>query len=167
MTSLKRILVVLTALATPAALLADQPAVRVEPATLHGPRPLEEQTATAVVRDYLESWESLRGALGQNRADLLDPDFVGIARDKLANAIQEQSALGMRTRYLDKSHDLRIVFYSPEGLSVQLVDNVEYDVQVLDHEKLLTSQHVHARYIVVLTPAEMRWRVRIFQEERE
>lgn len=167
MTYVKRFLVLVAALAMPTGLWADQPTVRVEPSNLNGPRQLQEQTATAVVRDYLESWGSLRVALSQNRADILEPDFVGIARDKLANAVHEQSALGMRTRYLDKSHDLRIVFYSPEGLSVQLVDNVEYDVQVLDHDKLLTSQHVHARYVVVLTPAELRWRVRIFQEEPE
>jgi hypothetical protein len=44
-----------------------------------------------------------------------------------------------------------------------LTDNVDYDVQVVDHDKVTTTQRVSARYIVVLTPAEVRWRVRVFQ----
>jgi hypothetical protein len=43
------------------------------------------------------------------------------------------------------------------------VDNVEYEVQVLDHGKIQTTQTAHARYVVVMTPAEVRWRVRVFQ----
>jgi hypothetical protein len=140
-----------------------QTSVRVEPANLQGPRPLQEQTGTAAIRDYLQSWKSLRISLEQNRADLLDPDFVGTARDKLTRTIQEQAELGIRTSYQDRSHDLQIVFYSPEGLSMELIDKVEYDVQVFDHEKLQTTQRVNARYLVILTPAEVRWRVRIFQ----
>jgi hypothetical protein len=47
------------------------------------------------------------------------------------------------------------------------VDTVEYDVQILDHEKIQTTQHVRARYVAVLTPTEVRWKVRIFQAEPE
>ena len=165
MTMIKSLLITFTLFAMPFAGWADHTAVRVEPSNLQGPRPLQKQTATAVIRDYLQSWHSLRAALEQNRADLLDPDFVGTARDKLTDAMHEQAKLGIRTRYQDRAHDLQIVFYSPEGLSIQLIDNVEYDEQVLDHDRVLTTQHVRARYIVVLTPAEMRWRVRIFQAE--
>ena len=142
---------------------AAQAAVRVEPATLQTPRPLPEQTGTAAIRDYLKSWQSLRAALEQNRSDLLDPSFVGTARDKLSETIQQQAALGIRTRYQDSSHDIQIVFYSPEGLSIELTDRVEYDVQVLDHDRVNTIQHMSARYVIVLTPAEVRWRVRVFQ----
>ena len=74
--------------------------------------------------------------LQQNSADLLDRDFVGTAKDRLSDTIHDQVTTGISTRYLDRSHDLQIVFYSPEGLSVQLVDNVEYEVQILDHGKL-------------------------------
>ncbi len=146
---------------------ADQTAIHVEPMNLQGPRPLEKQTETAAIRDYLQAWQSLRSALEQNRADLLDPDFVGTARDKLTETIQEQAKAGIRTRYQDRAHDLQIVFYSPEGLSIQMVDNVQYDVQILDHGKVQAEQQVRARYIVVLTPAEVRWRVRVFQAESE
>jgi len=140
-----------------------QVAVRVEAPTLQGPRPLPEQTGTAAIRDYLQAWQSLRAALEQNRSDLLGPAFVGTAKDKLTETIQQQSTLGIRTRYLDRSHDIQIVFYSPEGLSIELTDRVEYDVQILDHEGVKTTQHVNARYVIVLTPAEVRWRVRVFQ----
>jgi hypothetical protein len=137
--------------------------VRVEQASLQGPRPLPKQTETAAVRDYLQSWRSLKAALEQNRADLLDQSFVGTAKDKIAETIQQQTALGIHTRYEDRAHDIQFVFYSPEGLSIELTDTVEYDVEVLDHDKVKTVQHVTARYVIVLTPAEVRWRVRVFQ----
>jgi hypothetical protein len=141
--------------------------VRVEPVHLQGPRVLQEQTQAAVIRDYLQGWQTMGAAFDQNRIDLLDRDFVGTARDKMAEAIQQQSAAGIHTRYQDKSHDLQIVFYSPEGLSIQLIDNVEYSAQVLNADKVQTTQQVRARYVVVLTPTEVRWRVRILQAQSE
>ncbi len=151
------------ALALPLSLWAQQPTVQVDPPQLQGSRAVEKPTETAVIRDYLQSWQSLRAAMEQNRPDLLSPDFVGTAADKLTATIQDQAKLGIRTRYQDHSHDLQIVFYSPEGLSLQLIDTVEYDEQVLDHDKVLTTQRMRARYNVVMTPAELRWRVRLFQ----
>jgi hypothetical protein len=154
-------------LASPFALLAQKATVHVTPPNLHGPRELKDQTASAAVRDYLESWTSMQVALSRNRVALLDPYFVGSARDKLAATIHDQTALGIHTRYHALRHNLQIVFYSPEGLSIQLVDNVQYDEQVFDHGKALTTERLQARYLVVLTPAETRWRVRIFQAEHE
>ena len=150
-----------------AAVCAGQADVRVEPAHLEGPRQLQEQTQSAAIRDYLQGWKTLSSALEHNDAALLDRDFAGTARDKLAEAVQQQSAAGIRTRYQDKTHDIQVVFYSPEGLSIELTDDVQYDVQVLDHDKVQTTQQVHAHYIVVLTPAEVRWRVRVFQAQFE
>ena len=147
------------------ALAADQSSVRVEPAHPHLPRTLEKQTETAVIRDYLQAWQALDGAMEQNRVDLLNEDFVGTAKDKLAATIQEQARSGVHTRYQDRAHDIKLLFYSPEGLSIQLADNVDYDVQVFDHDKLLGTQRVHGRYIAVLSPSEVRWRVRILQSE--
>lgn len=164
---IKALVVVCSAFATAFTYAAQPASVHVEPTNLQGPRPLEKQTETAAIRDYLQSWQSLRASLEQNRADLLVPDFVGNARDRLTETIQEQALLGIRTRYQDRAHDLQIVLYSPEGLSIQLRDNVDYDVQVIVHDRVQASQRVHARYIVVLTPAEVRWRVRIFQAERQ
>jgi hypothetical protein len=146
---------------------SDQAAVRVEPTDSVGPRTLEKQTETAVIRDYLQAWNSLSGALDQNRVDLLNRDFVGTAKEKLVETIREQAKLGIQTRYQDGKHDIQVVFYSPEGLSIQLVDTVEYDMQLLDHEKPLRTQHIRARYVAVLTPTEVQWKVRVFQAEPE
>jgi hypothetical protein len=163
----KLVLVICSVLAMSFSLRADQPNVRIVPPNLQGPRQLNDQTQTAVIRDYLQAWQSVGAALQQNRADLLNRDFVGTAKDRLLDTIHDQVTMGISTRYLDLSHDLQIVFYSPEGLSVQLVDNVEYEVQVVDHGKALATQKMHARYVVVMTPAEVRWRIRIFQAEPE
>lgn len=162
-----RSLVICTVVTAGAAACAAQADVRVEPTHLQGPRALQEQTQSAAIRDYLQGWKTLSAALDQNASGLLDRDFVGTARDQLAEAVQQQTAAGIHTRYQDKSHDIQIVFYSPEGLSIELTDDVQYDVQVLEHDKVQTAQQVHAHYIVVLTPAEVRWRVRVFQAQFE
>lgn len=155
--------IALSLVVMPLSLWAAQAQVHVEPPDLHGPRPLEEQTASSVVRDYLQSWKGFKSAFEQNRADLLDADFVGTALDQLKSTIGEQAKAGITSRYVDQSHDIQIVFYSPDGLSVQLIDNVVYQEQVLKGGKVLASQPIHTRYIAVLTPAAARWRVRIFQ----
>ncbi|HEY6490222.1 MAG: hypothetical protein WCC26_00945 [Terracidiphilus sp.] len=141
--------------------------MRVEPLNLAGTRNLQQQTASAAVRDYLESWQALTAAFAQNRAALLDRDFVGIARQRLGNTMQQQSELGLRTQYRDLGHDIRVVFYSPEGLSLELEDYVEYDIQLFDHGSSKGLQHMKAKYVVVMTPAETRWRIRVFQAEAQ
>jgi hypothetical protein len=105
--------------------------------------------------------------MDQNRADLLNQNFVGTAKEKFAVTIAEQAKLGLRTHYQERSHDIKIIFYSPEGLSIQLVDDIEYDVQLLDHDKVLASQPVRTRYVAVLTPTEVRWKVRVLQAEQK
>jgi len=149
------------------ALAVGQASVHVQPYHLEGPRQLADQTAKAVVQDYVESWQTLHEALDQNRVDVLDRDFVGAAKDKLTDTIQQQAKFGLHTSYQDRSHDIQLVFYSPEGLSIELTDNVEYDQQVADRDKVLTTQRVSARYTVVLTPSETRWRVRVLQAVRQ
>jgi hypothetical protein len=115
----------------------------------------------------VQSWQSLNAAFEHNRASLLEPAFVGIAKDKLTEAIQQQAALGIRTHYTDRAHNIHIVFFSPEGLSIELFDTVDYDVQLIDNDRVKTTQHVRARYLIIVTPAELRWRVRVFQAEPE
>ena len=163
MTTIKPLLIIFSILTMPFPLLAQQPTVRIESPNLQVIGHLQEQTASAAIRDYLQSWRSLSSAFEQNRAELLDPDFVGTAREKFTAVIHEQAILGIHTRYLDHSHDIRIVFHSPEGLSIQLIDTVFYDEQIFNHNAILTTQQVRARYVVVLTPTEVRWRVRIMQ----
>jgi hypothetical protein len=145
----------------------EQSAVRVADTASVGPRTLEPQTQSAVVRDYLAAWRSLSHALDSNDAALLDTDFTGIAREKLSDTVASQQKLGLRTLYQDRKHNINLVFYSPEGLSIQLLDTVEYDVQVLDHDKLQATQHLRTQYLAVLTPTEVRWKVRILQSAPE
>jgi len=164
---LKPVLVAIMALSISAALAGAQASVHVTPPQLDGPRILADQTATAVVKNYIESWESMNAALAANRPELLDRDFVGTAKQELTETIHQQGKAGIRTTYKDRSHDIQIVFYSPEGLSVELVDNVEYDVQVSSKGKTMAAQPVHSRYVVVMTPTEVRWRVRVLQAEGE
>ena len=141
----------------------EQPAVRVQGADAVGPRPLEKATQTAVVRDYLNAWTSLSEALGENRAAALDAAFVGLAKEQLSETVKEQQDLGIKTGYRDTSHDIRLIFYSPEGLSIQLMDTVEYEMKVQDHDQVRAVQQVRTRYVAVLTPTELRWKVRVFQ----
>lgn len=148
------------------AAVAQTPSVQVAPYHLQGPRPLQQQTAEAAVRDYLEAWQSLHAAFAHNQADLLGRDFTGIAQKQLATAIEKQSALGLHTAYNDQAHSIQIVFYSPDGLSLQLVDTVTYTQQVFAGDQSIARQPMKARYVVVLTPAERRWQVRVFQAQR-
>ena len=146
-------------------MVAAQPEVTVDTSQLNGPRPLEDQTKAAAIRDYLESWQGMSEAFQQDQPSLLDQDFIGTAKDKLADAIDEQAKAGTRTRYQDRAHHIQLLFYSPEGLSIELIDDAEYDVQILDHDKPISTVPASARYIVVLTPAEVRWKVRVMQAD--
>lgn len=163
----RRLLLLGCALALPLAAQAQQASVQVQPPDLHGSRELESLTATSVVRDYLESWKAFRTALDENQPHLLQQDFVGTALTKLSETVAEQSQLGLHTRYVDHSHRLQIVFYSPDGMSIQLIDHVDYDEQVMQGSTVVATQPVHARYLVVLTPSQVRWQVRVFQATKE
>jgi hypothetical protein len=143
--------------------LAQQPSVKVEPPALMSSRPIEKQTETSVLRDYLQAWRNLGTAMQTNQAEPLDASFIGTAHDKLVEIIGAQTNAGIRTRYQDISHDLQFVFYSTEGQSIELVDNVQYDEQISSSAGSLPVQHLSARYVVVLTPSDVQWRVRIFQ----
>ncbi|NUQ29687.1 MAG: hypothetical protein HOQ35_14395 [Acidobacteriaceae bacterium] len=44
-----------------------------------------------------------------------------------------------------------------------MTDNVEYRQQILEKDKVLATTVVRRRYLVVLTPSEVRWQVRILQ----
>jgi len=146
---------------------AQEPSVREEPPNLHGSHQLDPEGVTekSVIRDYLESWKSMRQALDSNQASQLSPYFAGTAKDRLADVITQQARMGIHTQYVDRSHDLQIIFYSPEGLSIEMTDDVVYDEQVMQGGNVLGTQTIHARYLAVLTPGDVRWMVRIFQPE--
>lgn len=147
----------------PAGQPSGQPWVKLEPPQLDGSRPIEKQTQAAVLRDYLQSWQNLSAALDGNDMAPLDLSFVGVAREKLGETVAEQTKAGLRSHYRAISHDIQFVFYSPEGQSIQLIDTVVCEQQVFAKDKALTTQQQTLRYLVVMTPAEVQWRVRIFQ----
>jgi hypothetical protein len=128
-----------------------------------GPRPLEPQTRVSVVRDYVEAWHGLDTALEQNTPDVIDAFFVGTAQKTLIETIQQQERLEINTSYKNVSHNIKIVFYSPEGLSIELVDEVQYQVEIRNRDGIIGLQNVRTKYVAVLTPTESRWKVRIFQ----
>jgi len=154
------------ALITPSLCADNQPGVTVANSEV-GPRTLEPLTRTAVIRDYLAAWQSLSQAFDRDNSSQLSAAFIGIALNKLSGTIAEQEKLGLRTHYQDLTHHIRLTFYSPEGLSIQLLDNVEYDLQLFDHDKLQATHHVQAQYVAVLTPTEVRWKVRVLQATPE
>ena len=127
-------------------------------------RPLEELTKQAIVRDYAKAWKTLAAAMEQNRADLIDADFVGIAEEKLVAGVKQQAKAGLHTRYIDRGHKVDVLFYSPEGLSIQLRDTASLERQVLDGDKVLFTEAVTAHYVSLMSPTEVRWKVRLLQE---
>src|SRR6185437_17039273 len=54
------------------------------------PRPLEQLTGQAIVKQYSQSWKDMETALAENRPGVLDESFVGYAHDKLLSQIKEQ-----------------------------------------------------------------------------
>ena len=128
-----------------------------------GPRDMEDLTARSIERSYSTAWAELSDALDQNKPSLLDAHFTGFARDGFAQRIADQKKLGLHTRFVDRGHKATAVLYPADGLSIQLRDEAHFELQVYDGDKLLSAQDVTRHYIVVLTPAETSWKVRILQ----
>jgi hypothetical protein len=128
-----------------------------------GPRQVEDTTERALERDYARAWSTMEAALAENRPDLLESDFVGVALDALKERVTQQQQNGLHTRYVDHGHKLQAVFYSPEGSAVQLADTAQIEVQFLDGDKVVHSEQRTESYTVVMTAAENRWKVRVLQ----
>jgi hypothetical protein len=141
---------------------ADPPEVRLNAEHTAG-RPLEALTQKAVVRDYASAWRTLAEALNDNNPWVLDRDFVGVAEQKLRQLVASQAKAGLRTRYVDRGHQLEVLFYSPEGSSIEVRDTAHLEIQVLDGDKLVHSEPATLHYISLLTPTEVRWKVRLLQ----
>jgi hypothetical protein len=128
------------------------------------PRAVEETTAASIQRDYTHAWHSLISALEENRADLLDENFTGGARQQWEDAIASQRQNGLNRRIVDHGHSVQVKFYSLDGSALEAIDNADLEIEYREGGKVLYSEHVHARYVVLLTPAENSWKVRILQE---
>lgn len=127
------------------------------------PREVEDTTQQAVARDYSAAWKSLSQALEQNRADLLNANFVGVALEKFGQAIADQQKNGLRRRYIDRGHNAQVIFYSVDGSSMQIRDTAQLEIQLLDGEKVVSSETATINYVALLTPAENSWRVRVLE----
>ena len=144
--------------------LADQPPPSVQlNSDSIGPRPIEELTSKTITRDYALAWQTLSQALEENRADLLDGYFTGLAKDDFIKVIEEQKKSGVRIRYHDHGHRLEAVFYSPAGDAMQLRDQAQLDIDYLDGDKVLQTEQVNLHYIVLMTPGADRWMVRTLE----
>ena len=159
------LLILLALTSRPAAVHAAPPAPSYSlDASSAAPRKVEETTAASVERDYLHGWQSMISALQSNDAELLNENFTGTAREHFQQAIDSQRQSGLSRRIVDHGHTMHVVFYSLDGSSLQAVDTVDLEIEYRDGGKVLSSEHIHARYLVLLTPAENSWKIRIMEE---
>jgi hypothetical protein len=128
------------------------------------PRAIEETTEKAILREYSAAWKVLTASLRDNRADQLGPSFVGTAHDAITKQVEQQKKAGLSVRINDLSHKLDAVFYSPEGSAMQLRDIVELEKEYLDGGKVVHSEKLTQQYVVLMSVAEDRWKVRLLQE---
>jgi hypothetical protein len=125
-----------------------------------GPRSIEDLTSKVVPLDYANAWQTMAWALAQDRTDLLDGYFTGLAKENLTHLIADQKQTNIRIRYQDHGHKLDALFYSPAGDAMQLRDQACLDVDVMEGEKVIHSERVNLQYIVLMTPGADRWLVR-------
>lgn len=128
------------------------------------PRPIEELTGTTIARHYALAWRDLALDLESDQADGLGEEFVGFAKDRLTQRINEQKQAGMHVRIVDHGHHLKAVFYSMDGTAMQLVDHVQLETQTFDGDKLVDTQNSSHEYMVLMTPGADLWYVRDLQE---
>jgi hypothetical protein len=141
----------------------DAPNVQLSAGSATG-REVEDTTQKAIVRDYTAAWAALTTALATNDAGALDASFAGIAHDELASRVTGQRKAGLHTQITDRGHRLEAVVYTPEGSAMQLHDTAEVDIQIMDGGKVIHSEHATLHYVVLMTVAEDRWKVRLLQE---
>lgn len=127
------------------------------------PREVEDTTQEAIVRDYASAWKAMEQSLGNNGDSGLAANFAGTALDELQRRLDSQRKAGVRTRYIDRGHKLEAIFYSPEGSAMQLHDTAQVEIQTYDGSTLVSSQPATLHYVVLMTTAEDRWKVRLLE----
>ncbi len=157
------LLLVLTLRPLPRVVAADPATAITLDASNAGPRELEEQTERSIVRDYGRAWSTLQSALDNNDAAILQQYFVGIAKDKFTQAVAEQQKSGVRVHYQVRGHALQVLFYSPEGSAIEARDTAQLEMQVLDSGTVVHRDKLTQPYLVLFTPAEDRWKVRLLE----
>ena len=114
-------------------------------------------------RSWYREWKSLADASESNTPALLDAYFAGAARTNFGREVIAQQKIGTHIRYLNQTHNLKAVFYAPEGDVMQLQDSAEYQMQIVSGDKVIHDEHVVVQYVVLMTPGADRWMVRQIQ----
>jgi hypothetical protein len=127
------------------------------------PRQVEELTERGVLRDYRLAWTSLTQALAFNTLEPFDGPFAGDAKRTLRQTVISQRQSGLTTRYVDQTHQVVAVLYSPEGDVMELHDTAQYQMQVSDGGKLIHDESITLHFVVLMTPGADRWVIRQLQ----
>jgi hypothetical protein len=127
------------------------------------PRPLEDITQKAILRDYTAAWQAIAASLENNTLQPLNQNFSGFALAKLTQRVKDQKQNGLSTRIIDHGHKVDAIFYSQDGAAVELTDTASIETQVLDGGKVIHSDQAQIRYYAVMTGAEDRWKVRVLE----
>jgi hypothetical protein len=125
---------------------------------------MEPTLQQSIPRDYVKAWQVLSSALEVGNAKLLDQYWVGVAHDKFQRLVDDESRTGIQVRYRDISHKLQAVFYPSDGAALLLYDNVQLEMKVLRSSRVIRTQKTNKRYLILMTPAQDRWVVRVLQE---
>ncbi len=128
------------------------------------PRTVEDSTQNAIGREYAAAWKNLAEGLANDDLSKINASFVGAAHDRFADQIAQQQKAGLKTKYVDRGHNVNAVFYSPEGSAMELRDTADLEIQVLDGGKVVHSEQVKKQFVAILTVAEGRWKVRVLEE---
>lgn len=130
------------------------------------PREVDDVVEQAITRDYGAAWAALASALANNNTAPLNDNFVGFALGKLTQRVKDQQHAGLRTRMVDRGHKVDAVFYSPEGSAIELRDTATLDLEILDGDSVIHTEHAQLHYYAVMTGAEDRWKVRVLESAK-
>jgi hypothetical protein len=132
-----------------------------------GPRQVEDTTQKAIVRDYSLAWQAIATALANNSPAPLRQNLVGFALDQLTQRVKDQQGNGVKTRIVDHGHNVDAIFYSKDGSAMQLRDTARIETQVLEGDTVIHSDQALIQYLVVMTSAEDRWKLRVLESAPE
>jgi hypothetical protein len=127
------------------------------------PRQVDDTVQQAITRDYSSAWQAMETALAGNNTAPLGENFIGFALDKITQRIKDQQQAGLKTRIVDRGHNVEAIFYSPDGSAIELKDTAILDTEILGGETVIHSSRAQVQYFVVMTGAEDRWKVRVLQ----
>lgn len=144
------------------ALLVGKPLVQlnVERAV---PRDVDDSVRQAIVRDYSSAWQAFNTALADNNPGVLNDSFIGFALDKLTQRVKDQQGNGLRTRLVDRGHQVQAIFYSLDGSAIELRDQATLETEILDGNTVIYSDRAKIQFYAVMTGAEDRWKVRVLE----